>query len=127
MDFGTALRRFREERKLSLRELSALSGVDHAYIHRLETGDKTAPSEDVIDRLARGLKLTPYKRRLLNVLLTGTEMDSVLFDIAVDTNEDVEVIRAAATMSFRGARPTTREEWLAKLAQIKELIGDARG
>jgi len=46
-EFWICLRLFREERTLSLRELSTLSGVDHAYIHRLESGDKTAPSPDV--------------------------------------------------------------------------------
>ena len=38
--FGILLARLRERRDLSLRELGLISGVDHAYIHRLETGEK---------------------------------------------------------------------------------------
>ena len=79
MNFGSALRHFREERTLSLRELSTLSGVDHAYIHRLEAGDKTAPSSDVLDKLSRGLKLTVQKRRVLELLALMGEMDEHLF------------------------------------------------
>lgn len=123
MDFGTALRRFREERGLSLRELSTLSGVDHAYIHRLETGDKTAPSDEVLERLIRGLKLAPHKRKLLEMLAAGSTMDPLLFGIAVDMPERFELVKVATTMSFRGAKPSTREEWLTKLAQIEEFIG----
>lgn len=127
MDFGAALRQFRDERTLSLRELSALSGVDHAYIHRLESGDKTAPSSEVMERLVRGLKLQPHKRKLLEWLAGGATLEPLLFGIAVEQLEQLEVIKVAATMSFRGARPVNREEWLIKLGQIKELIGDVGG
>lgn len=126
-DFGAALRLFRDERTLSLRELSQLSGVDHAYIHRLESGDKTAPSAEVMEKLVRGLKLSPHKRKLLEWLAGGAVVEPLLFGIAVDQIEDLAVIKVAATMSFRGARPVNRDEWLTKLAQIKELIGDVGG
>ena len=48
MSFGYALRKFREGRGLSLRELGTLCGIDHAYIHRLEKDEKTAPSPAAI-------------------------------------------------------------------------------
>jgi transcriptional regulator with XRE-family HTH domain len=127
MDFGSALRRFREERTLSLRELGVLSGVDHAYIHRLESGDKSAPSDEVLDKLARGLKLAVHKRRLLELLATSRTIDPLLFDVAIDSPARFETIRVATTMSFRGARPETKDEWLQKLSQIEELIGNAGG
>ena len=43
MSFGYALRKFREARNLSLREFGKLCDIDHAYIHRLEREEKTAP------------------------------------------------------------------------------------
>lgn len=127
MDFGTALRYFREERGLSLRELSTLSGVDHAYIHRLETGGKSAPSADVLEKLIRGLKLTPHKRRFFELLASGAVIDPQLFALGMEMPEQFEVIKVATTMSFRGARPSNREEWLVKLDQIRELMGDVGG
>ena len=69
VDFGSALQFFREERNLSLRELGKLSDVDHAYIHRLESGDKGAPSVEILEKLFRGLKLTSPKRHLLDEAL----------------------------------------------------------
>lgn len=127
MNFGSALRHFREERTLSLRELSTLSGVDHAYIHRLESGDKTAPSPDVLERLARGLKLTVHKRRVLELLTTTGGIDAQLFEIALEVPERFDLVKVAATMSFRGARPESKADWQEKLSQIEELLGHARG
>ena len=59
MSFGYTLGRFRETRNLSLREFGKLCGIDHAYIHRLEREEKTAPSEQVVDAFVRTLKLSP--------------------------------------------------------------------
>jgi HTH-type transcriptional regulator, competence development regulator len=127
MNFGSALRYFREERTLSLRELSTLSGVDHAYIHRLESGDKTAPSPDVLEKLARGLKLTAHRRRVLELLANILGMDPHLFEVALEVPERYDLVKIAATMSFRGARPESKADWIEKLSQIEDLLGDARG
>ena len=54
--FGLLLQRLREGRGLSLRELGQLADIDHAYIYRLETGDKESPSEEVLSKLLRALK-----------------------------------------------------------------------
>ena len=53
---GFLLQHLRERRGLSLRELGQLAQTDHAYIYRLEQGEKGAPSEDVLLRLIRALK-----------------------------------------------------------------------
>jgi HTH-type transcriptional regulator, competence development regulator len=127
MDFGSALRYFREERTLSLRELAMLSGVDHAYIHRLEAGDKSAPSAEVLEKLAKGLKLSAQKRKVLELLMTIPSMDDALFELALEASERLELVRVAASMSFRGERPATKADWEGKLTQIAELLGHARG
>ena len=53
---GIALRTLRERRTLSLREVGQLSTVDHAYVHRLETGEKTSPSHELVAKLLKVLK-----------------------------------------------------------------------
>ncbi len=101
--------------------------MDHAYIHRLEAGEKTAPSIDVLEKLTRGLKLSPHKRRVLELLTTVETMDSQLFELALETPERFELVKVAATMSFRGARPTSKADWAEKLTQIGDLLGHDRG
>jgi transcriptional regulator with XRE-family HTH domain len=54
----------------TLRDLGKLSEVDHAYIHRLETGEKAAPSDDTVKALTKALKLDSWKARILKFLVT---------------------------------------------------------
>jgi len=123
IDFGKALRSFREARGLSLRELATLTEVDHAYIHRLEIADKTAPSAEMIERLARGLKLTAYKKRLLGMLVNVKTMDEALFKFACTESPDLDNIEALARMSFRGTQPKSMDDWKKLLAQLEQLTG----
>ena len=56
-----------------------------------------------------------------------TGIDDYLFELALDVPERLDLVKIAATMSFRGARPESKTEWEAKLVQIEELVGNARG
>jgi len=51
------LRRLRAEYGLSYQFLSERSGVDVAYLHRIETGKAHRPSRDILIRIALGLGL----------------------------------------------------------------------
>lgn len=57
MTLGQLLSYYREERGFSLRELATLSGISHAYIHRLENGEKEYPSQKTLKALTKALKL----------------------------------------------------------------------
>jgi transcriptional regulator with XRE-family HTH domain len=54
---GARIRRLREERGLSQRELTA-PGVSYAYLSRLEAGQRV-PSEKALRKLAAKLEVTP--------------------------------------------------------------------
>lgn len=111
MSFGYALRKFRESRDLSLREFSKLCEIDHAYIHRLEREEKTAPSEQVVDAFVRALKLSPRNARLLR-LLVGKTVNHTLIDVFVeDEDRPLDLLEPAHQMSFRGKRPQTMDDW----------------
>ena len=111
MSFGFTLKRFREARNLSLRELSTLCKVDHAYIHRLEREEKMAPSKQVVDAFVRTLKLSPRRARLLR-LLVGKTVNCTLIDVFIeDEDRPLDLLEPAYQMSFRGKRPETKGEW----------------
>lgn len=120
--FGAMLRRLREGRRLSLREMGQLCGLDHAYIHRLETGEKEAPSDDALTRLLRPLKATKRHEHILRFLV-GRDVDLNLVDPSIvdDTNIALEHFESAAQMSFRGKRPANPEEWRKMIERIKLL------
>lgn len=122
MSFGYALRKFREGRGLTLRELGKLSGIDHAYIHRLEKDEKTAPSHDVIEALGKNLKLNARRTRMLRFLV-GKNADESLIDIFLEEEErPVEVFESLVTMSFRGKRPDSRESWRTLADRVQEFL-----
>jgi HTH-type transcriptional regulator, competence development regulator len=105
--FGSALQFLRDQRRLSLRELARLADVDHAYIYRLETGDKESPSNDVLAKLGRALKPTKREADILKFVAEHGTTDGGLVSYALK-NQDVSypVFAAAAGAVFRGnARP----------------------
>ncbi len=54
---GTMIRKLREQRGLSQRDLADKAKVTGAYIAQLETGVKENPSFDVLKRIAKALKV----------------------------------------------------------------------
>ena len=75
---GLLLQKLREERGLSLRELMQLAGIDHAYIYRLEIGDKESPSEEVLSKLIRALKAGKREADMVRYLAAHPETDAGL-------------------------------------------------
>lgn len=55
--FGVFLKEKRQQKNLSLRELSNKANIAHTYIAKIENGSKPPPSDDVLIRLAKGLNL----------------------------------------------------------------------
>jgi HTH-type transcriptional regulator, competence development regulator len=126
--FASVLRRLREGRGLSLREVSQLSGLDHAYVHRLETGEKDAPSDDALARLIRALKPTKRQEHILRFLL-GRDVALALVDASIvdDPKIALEDFESAAQMSFRGKAPTGPTEWRAAIEKVRKLREDLEG
>lgn len=124
MSFGYALRKFRDERGLSLREFGKLCDIDHAYIHRLEKDEKTAPSEEVVESFVRTLKLSPRRAGLLR-LLVGKTINEQLIDVFLDDEErSLELLEPLAQMSFRGKRPETLDDWRRQAERLNEFLSE---
>ena len=124
MSFGYALRKFREERGLSLREFGKLCGIDHAYVHRLEKDEKTSPSDEVVESFTRALKLPLRRARLLRALV-GKNVNPRLVDVFVeDEQRPLELLEPLAQMSFRGKRPDSMEEWRKAADRLGEFLDE---
>ena len=107
---GFLIRFLREQRGLSLRELGRLAVVDHAYIHRLETGTKEAPSAEVLAKLSKALKAAKRESEMLLYLAAHPEAPAGLVaEIVKDPTVSFEVFAGSVSMAFRGTRPNFQE------------------
>ena len=119
---GFLLRGLRDERGLNLRELGQLADVDHAYIQRLETGAKTAPSDEVIARLAKALKAPKREADMLPYLAEHPDIPVDLVEFVHDepTVSFVE-FRGLATVAHRGSG---RPDYATLLKRLRILWDD---
>lgn len=117
---GHWLKRSREDRGLSLREVAQRGEVDHAYIYRLETGAKEAPSEDVVARLASALALSARDREVLAFLAAANpNIDPNLLEfVRSDPAVAVDEFHMLATVVNRGARP----DYATSLARVRRIM-----
>ena len=121
---GILLQHLRSERGLSLRELAQLSGVDHAYIYRLETGTKEAPSDDVLSKLLRSLKAGTREADMLRYLAAHTETEPELVrHVVADRTVDYEVFAMVAGAAYRGGRP----DYTRRIARARTLLAEDDG
>lgn len=122
MDLAGFIAQMRQRNRQSLRDIERLSGgLDHAYVWRLEKGDKGMPSEATVDRLALALRLNVRQAQVLR-LLTRTAVDDALCRLMLE-REDLpwEDFEPVATMSLRGNRPSTQEGWLRLVELLRNL------
>ncbi len=119
---GVALRSLRERRTLSLREMSQLSTVDHAYVHRLETGEKTSPTQELVAKLLKVLKPSERDTELVRWLVDHPDADPGLVEyVLADQSIEVEVFSAAAGIRHRG---TARPDPATLVARIRRAFAD---
>ncbi len=102
---GLLLRKLREIRDLSSRELGQLAEVDHTYVYRLETGEKQSPSADVLARLLRVLRAQPREVEMAQYMTTN-DVNPDWVEHVLGTDMTAEMFEMGASMRHRGgARP----------------------
>ena len=119
---GVALKALRERRTLSLREVGQLSSVDHAYVHRLESGEKTDPTMDLVEKLLKVLKPGERDAALVMWLVAHAEADPRLVEFVLnDPSIGIDIFSAAAGVRHRG---NTRPDPATLIARIQKLFED---
>ncbi|WP_298831328.1 helix-turn-helix transcriptional regulator [uncultured Piscinibacter sp.] len=117
---GVALRTLRERRTLSLREVGQLSTVDHAYVHRLETGEKTGPSPELVAKLLKVLKPSERDTEIVKWLVEHPDADPALVEFVLDdASIPADIFAAAAGVRHRG---TVRPEPAVLIARIRRAF-----
>ena len=124
--FGGYVGRLRNEKGLSYRQLGQLAGIDHAYIHRLEGGEKNDPSDDTVDNLIRVLTPGKRKTRILRFLLSTPVDEYLLGQVLEDPEISLDDFESAALLSAPG-RPSGKEAWRCILTQVRSIREEIEG
>ena len=122
---GFFLSYLRERRGLSLRELGQIAQTDHAYIYRLEQGEKGAPSKHVLIRLIRALKPERRDAEILRFLAAHPETaPDLVVEVLKDPTVTYDMFAATAGAAFRGrARP----DYAQLLARVRRILSEENG
>lgn len=116
---GTWLKGLRDRRDLSLREVAQRSEIDHAYIYRLETGTKEAPSDEVVDKLVSALMPPKRDVEILRFLVDHPNIAASLLEfVRADANISFDEFHMLTTVVNRGARP----DYATSLARIRRFM-----
>lgn len=116
---GIWLKGLRDRRGMSLREVAEHSSVDHAYIYRLETGAKEAPSDDVVDRLMSALTTPKRDAEIFRFLVSHPNIDAKLIEfVRADPDISFDEFHMLTTVVNRGARP----DYATSLARIRKFM-----
>lgn len=121
---GVLLEHLRGLRGFSLRDLADLSKVDHAYIYRLEKGDKESPSDEVLSKLIRPLKAPARETAMLRYLAEHTDTDPGLVKHLLDDKTiSYEVFAMVAGAAHRGTKP----DYAKLIARARAVLADENG
>jgi len=121
--FGVVLRTLRERRELSLRDLGVLAEVDHAYISKIERGEKEPPPDDTFARLSRHLKAAPHEIALLKFLHANNAVDPTLaLEALADPEVTPDILAIAVSVVHRGTGRPTPAQWLERAKKAKRLM-----
>lgn len=122
---GYLLQCLRERRRMSLRELSRCADIDHAYIYRLERGEKGAPSEEILRRLTRALKAERREADMLRFLAAHPETaQELVIEVMKNPTVTYDEFTAAAGMVFRGR---VRPNYAQLLVRVRRILSEENG
>lgn len=116
---GLLLKGLREDRGLSLRDVAQRGEVDHAYVYRLETGAKEAPSDEVVQKLVAALAPSTRDAEILRFLAghPSTDANLVAF-VRKNPAVSFDEFHMLTTVVNRGARP----DYETSLARIRRFM-----
>lgn len=110
---GDQIRRFREERSLSLSQLAINAGISKGYLWNLENDQEARrPSADTLYSIAKALGVTMSDlmgRKLLPA--AAPHVPQSLQEFADEESLPEADLHMLASIRFRGEQPRTKERW----------------
>jgi len=116
MTLGEKIVKLRSEKGLSSVQLTQTTGLSRGYLWQLETGGKTNPSLDILQKLARALGVTVSElSETPTAAAPEPDLPPGLAAFVQKRGRNLGVLKSdVGTMkriNFRGKQPTSPEDW----------------
>ncbi|MCH5296094.1 MAG: helix-turn-helix transcriptional regulator [Ruminococcus sp.] len=93
--FGAFVSKKRNEKQITLRRFSRMIGISPVYVSNIENGIRSAPSQDVLVKIAKVLMLDEYEIELMYDLAAKSKNSPTLaIDLTVYINDNENVFKA---------------------------------
>ena len=114
--FGDFLKEKRKDRHFTIKVLAKLIGKSSSYISQLESGLRTAPKQEMLDRIAEALVLNEFERKVFYNLAERSRK-SLSADLTEYINSNDEV---KETIRFSKNQDVPKDEWAQFLKRLKD-------
>jgi len=118
------LRQRRLERGWSASELARRAGVNRSFVSRIESGEATRPSGQVLQRLAQALDTTVAELLGQPEGVVPEALPEGLRRLAERDNLAAEDVAMLAGVHYRGERPKSVAAWAFVLEAIRLAVLD---
>lgn len=123
MALSDRIKHRREERKMTAAELARRAEISKGYLSEIEAGKTPRPSADVLYRLATALGTTIADLLDKEVRSAPRGISASLQEFADQAELPEQDLRMLAQIRFRGAQPSTVDDWRFLYESIKRSIG----
>lgn len=119
---GDNVRNLRKRQKLSQDKLAKLTDVSRNYISMIERGEAKNISDEIIKKIAWGLKVSVEQIIGKPSEGSGTMIPPALREFALNEELPYETVERLLEIQFRGKDPTSAQEWKELYDAIKPYI-----
>lgn len=115
--FGYYIKDKRIEKNISIRTLASLAGISATYVSNIENGLRSAPSMEIIQRLAEALELSGEEKLLFYDIAVSDRSDMVAADVAEYLKNNYVANDAIRSLMELGI---SEEDWQNFVNRMKE-------
>ena len=122
MNFGEFLREKRQEREITLRKFAEMAGISPVYMSTLETNQRHAPKDEILERMVRLLLLSKEEEELFYDLAVKSAFSPRVSGDLPEYIINHEIVKIALrTAKDADATDDEWQEFIEKLRKRKDL------
>ncbi len=124
---GEQIRKRRKEKGIAAAELARRANISKGYLSEIESGRAPKPSGEILMRLADALGTTIADLLGKEVRLVSRTITASLREFAEEVGLPEQDVKMLSQIRFRGAQPSSPEDWRFLYESIKHSVRGSMG